>query len=134
VSTRFKKQEIELLFKKALDAATTECGLPPVVDVCLFDYKIMLCQLEIQNDSRKPREVGIETNGMGKIICRDRQHCVALLRRLSSVPVSIRVARDSGTMAGRLKGTQKDMIQKIGRGSCLHGKSFGFRTYDGSIL
>ena len=69
-----------------------KCGLTPVVDVQLFTSKVMSDPSQSRKSRREPRYIGLENNGNGKIICQDPQHCVALLRRISTVPVCISIA------------------------------------------
>jgi hypothetical protein len=87
VNCGFTTAEVELLLKKAVDTAAAEYGLPPSVDVRLYDCQFL--NNKQNNKTRDLRVVGIENHGVGRIICPSNQYCAILLRKISSVSVSI---------------------------------------------
>ena len=87
VSHEYTKAEIELLLKTAVDAPAAELGLASTVHVHLYE-----CRFVNNKQNRKTRalrEVSIENHGVGRIICTNGAYCAALLRSISSTPVSI---------------------------------------------
>ena len=92
--------EIELLLKKAVDSTAADYGLPPTVDVRLYD-----CQFVNNKQNKKTRDlriVGIENHGVGRIICPNDRYCATLLRKISSVPVSVSIAQNLGFSMNRI--------------------------------
>ncbi len=89
VSVEYTNTEIEMFIKKAVDTTAAKYGLPPSVDVSLYN-----CQFVSSKHGQIGNlcAVGIENHGIGRVICPDRQYCAALLRQISSIPVSVYVA------------------------------------------
>ena len=59
--------EVELLIKKAVDTTAADYGLPPSIDVRLYDSQFL--NNKQNKKTRDLRVVGIENHGVGRIIC-----------------------------------------------------------------
>ena len=90
--------EVELLLKKAVDTTAADYGLPPSIDVRLYDSQFL--NNKQNKKTRDLRVVGIENHGVGRIICPSNLYCSTLLRKISSVSVSI--AQNMGLSTNRI--------------------------------
>jgi hypothetical protein len=119
--------EIELLLKKAVDSTAADYGLPPTVDVRLYD-----CQFVNNKQNKTTRDlriVGIENHGVGRIICPNDRYCATLLRKISSVPVSVSIAQNLGVSMNRIDILRVFMVlsarRKRRRRKAAHGGAGG---------
>jgi hypothetical protein len=101
VSSEYTKTEIEMLLKQAVDNTAAKYGLPPSVDVRLYETRF-------GSNKQNPNiiglcAVGVENHGIGRVICPDGKYCAALMRQISTVPVSVSIARDINSAASDIE-------------------------------